>query len=149
MKHYLIISMALFFFTAAFANATGTKDEKQRFTVTATSDTYLKADGTFEFKSWRQESSGSFVTIDWEGKTIEFSENGQTYEGPYYILSIGEEYLDSDRRPSVKLSVYEGFEDEGTTFVITVTEGDSIKSMSKGFLIQMFEGDVFGFELSR
>lgn len=149
MNKYLIVSALLILLSTTAVSAAGVRDEKQRLTVTATSDTYLKADGTFEFASWQQAPSGSVVTIDWEGKTIEFSENGRAYEGPYYILSISEEYLDADQHPSVKLTVYEGMEDEGTIFIVTATEGDSVRSMEKGVLIQLFDGDVFGFKLGR
>lgn len=72
-------------------------------------------------------------------------------EGPFNIISVGKEYLNADKQPSVRLMVDEGygFEDMVVEFVITATEGKDIKSMEKGYLYQIYDTDVFGYKLSR
>lgn len=152
MKQFVILlALAFGLLTPVAAQSTQAGGKKNQYTVTATSETYLTdATDNFKFNSWQKTGSGeSLIIIDWEKGVIEFNDHGAAYEGPYFIASTGEPYKDAHGRISVKLGISEGYDDEGTYFIISVTEGDSVKEMKKGFLYQVFSEDVFGFEISK
>ncbi len=147
----ILLALALGLLAPVAAKTTRAGDKIVQYTVTATSETYLTDTmDNIKFNSWQKSGSDeSLIIIDWENGTIVFNDHGVIYEGPYYITSTGEPYKDARGRLSVKLGISEGFDDEGTFFIISVTEGDSVKEMTKGYLYQVFSEDVFGFEIRK
>lgn len=155
MKKYLSAIAAICLGISAYAYEISADSEKTQYGVVATSETYAGSNYDFKFGSWQKaDSSKSFVAIDWEKKSIELTDNGAMIEGPYSIASVSDEYRDGQGRPSVKIVVYdltEGYADEemSVVFILTASEGDSVKNMTAGYLFQVFDQDVYGFELRR
>lgn len=144
--------LALFALCAALttrASGINSSDGIVKFSVKALSETYLGDLADLDKGPWYEDKSSSTVIIDWDKKVIEMKENNVLIEGPYRIISIGEEYRDTKNRPSVVLMVDEGYggEEMATEFIIVVTEGKSVKEMEKGYLFQIFEPDVYGYDL--
>lgn len=153
-KLFLILATALFV-VASFAQGSATKQGPSKFTVTSTGECGYNANYDFKISNWQKSNTDkSTVTINWEKKMIEMLENGYTQEGPYFIVSVGEEYLDASNRPTLKLVAAESIgggndEEMAAEFVLVATEGKSIKEMTQGYLYQIFFEDVFAYELKR
>lgn len=152
MRKTILTVLAICACAISFAGTNHSQAEKTKFVVTALGESYLGSDNNPKIDSWQAtNSTSSTVVIDWDKKVIEITENGQMMEGPFKILSVGKEYLNADKQPSVRLLVDEGygFDDMAVEFVITATEGKDVKSMVKGYLYQIYDTDVFGYKLSR